>query len=103
MLASESEGLSNAVLEYMAAGLPVVATRVAGTPELVVNGETGFLVGVAAPESMADAILTLLDEPHLASRMGRAGRARIEAEFSFDRMVRETEAAYDRVLGELAE
>ena len=100
VLASRSEGLPNAVLEYMAAGLPVVATRVAGTPELVVEGRTGFLVEVDAPEQMADAILRLLDEPRLASGMGRAGRVRIEDEFSFDRMIRETQAAYRRVLSE---
>ena len=100
VLASRTEGLPNVVLEYMAGGLPVVATAVAGTPELVVDGETGFLVPPDAPDCLAEAILRLLHDPCLARRMGQAGRSRVEQQFSLERMVQETEAAYEFVLDE---
>jgi glycosyltransferase involved in cell wall biosynthesis len=68
----------------MAAGLPVVATRVGGVPELVVDGETGFLVPPADPPALAAALQRLLDEPQLRARLGAAGRARVEEHFSLD-------------------
>ncbi len=74
------EGVPNSILEAMALGLPVVATRHGGIPEAVVDGETGRLVPEHAPESLARAVLELAD-PALRERFGRAGRAKVEAEF----------------------
>ena len=100
VLASRTEGLPNVILEYMAAGLPVVATRVAGTPELVMNGETGFLVPPGSPDALAEAIAHLLNDPSLAVRMGKAGRAVVERRFSLDLMVKQTQAVYHSLLKE---
>jgi glycosyltransferase involved in cell wall biosynthesis len=82
-LPSASEGLPLAVLEAMAASLPVVATSVGGVPELVIPGETGILVGPAAkPDELVQAIEWLLDDHARAAAMGRAGRERCEKSFS---------------------
>jgi L-malate glycosyltransferase len=98
VLPSLSEGFPNAVLEAMAAGRAVVASRVGGIPEVVLDGETGLLVPAGDPAALASAILSLLADPLRAARMGQAGRARVEAMFSLDRMVQETEAVYDELL-----
>lgn len=94
-LSSNSEGLSNAVIEAMAAGLPVVATSVGGNPECVVDGETGFLTPAGDDERLADRIGRLLMDPALAHTMGEAGRARCRALFDVDTMVRRTVELYD--------
>jgi len=100
VLPSLWEGLPNALLEAMAAGLPVVATAVGGTPEVVVDGVTGFLVPPRDPQALADAILRLLRNPELRQRMGEAGRARVAAHFSIEQMVHKTEALYEQLLAE---
>jgi glycosyltransferase involved in cell wall biosynthesis len=100
VLPSLAEGFSNAILESMAAGLPMVATDVGGNREAIVEGETGFLVPPRDPETLADRILRLLGDRTLARRMGRAGRQRIETTFSLERMVSETERFYERLLQE---
>jgi L-malate glycosyltransferase len=82
---SITEGVSLTILEGMAAALPVVATRVGGTPEVVVDGETGLLVPPRDPEAMATAALWLADHSRRA-KLGRAGRQRFERLFTFDRM-----------------
>jgi len=97
VLPSLSEGLSNAVLESMAAGVPVVATRVGGTPEAVEDGVTGLLVPPRDPGALARAMCALLENRDLAERIGRAGRERIAARFSLERMVAETERLYERL------
>ncbi len=79
---STEEGLGTAILDAMAARLPVVASRAGGIPEAVRHGETGWLVPPAAPTELAGAILSLLDDPRRRIQFGEAGRARIEAEFS---------------------
>jgi len=100
VLSSDWEGMSNAVLEAMAAGLPVVATAVGGTPEVVVNGVTGLLVPPRDPDTLAQAITRLLRNPDLRREMGQAGRERVEREFSVERMVQATEALYEELVGE---
>lgn len=94
-LSSHSEGMSNAVIEAMAAGLPVVATSVGGNPECVAEGETGFLVPPGDDAALADRIGRLLARPEQALAMGAAGRARCRALFDVDVMVRRTVELYD--------
>ncbi|HEU4723707.1 MAG TPA: glycosyltransferase [Candidatus Eisenbacteria bacterium] len=95
---SRYEGMSNTILEAMAAGRPVVATAVGGTPDLVVDGETGHLVPSGDPDAMARRILELLKDVSRRAEMGRAGRARMEAVHSMPGMVR----AYAALYAELA-
>ena len=95
---SRNEGLANAIIECMAARLPVVATTVGGTPELVVDGETGLLVPPNDPRALAEALLALLRSPETARRLGAAGRRRVEEHFTVERMVTETEAVYEALL-----
>jgi glycosyltransferase involved in cell wall biosynthesis len=82
VLSSRSEGLPLSVLEAMAAGLPVVASSVGGIPELVLEGETGFLVPPGDPQRLAGAIERLLDDPPLRRRLGAAGRTRVQERFN---------------------
>lgn len=82
---SDSEGFSNAVLEYMLAGCAVVATSVGGNLELVRQGETGLLVAQDDSQALADAIGQLLADPELATRLREAARKRVELEFSWER------------------
>jgi glycosyltransferase involved in cell wall biosynthesis len=102
---SRSEGLPLAILEAMAAGLPVVATRVGGIPEAVADGETGLLVPAADPEALAAALAGLLERPEERSRLGQAGRRRAEREFSVEAMRDRYAAVYDarRVAAHLRE
>jgi glycosyltransferase involved in cell wall biosynthesis len=81
----------------MAAGLPVVATRVGGNPELVLDGRTGLLVPPENAAEIAAAIVRLLDDPDMAREFGAAGRQRIIQEFSIERMLRQTEELYLRL------
>lgn len=98
VLTSLSEGCSNAILEYMNASLPVVASRVGGNPELVVDGETGFLVQPGDAEGFAEKIVHLLENPQDATRMGRASRQRIEKQFSVSKMISDYESYYENLL-----
>lgn len=98
VLPSIVEGLPLSVLEAMAAARPVVATRVPGTDEAVLDGETGILVPPRDPEALALAIRSLLSDPGRASRLGSAGRARVIAEFSTQRMVAAVAAQYEELL-----
>lgn len=84
VLTSLSEGLSITLLESMACGLPVVATRVGGNSDVVVDGETGFLVPPRDPEAWAGGVVRLLESPDLRARMGDAGRSRVREAFSLD-------------------
>ncbi len=82
---SRHEGMPNAVLEAMSAGLPVIASRIAGNEELVVDGETGLLVPPEDANALRQALETLLGDAELRQRMGVAGRARVEERFSWRR------------------
>lgn len=84
VLPSLTEGLPNVALEAAAAAVPVVATAVGGTPEVVVNGQTGFLVPPADPTRLAARMSDLLTRPEWARAFGAAGRRRVECQFSFD-------------------
>jgi glycosyltransferase involved in cell wall biosynthesis len=91
---SVTEGMSVTILEAMAAGLPVVATRVGGNPELVEDGLSGVLVPSRSASSLRAALESLMGAPAHRSAMGAAGRARLVTEFSMDRMVQRYLAAY---------
>ncbi len=95
---SLTEGLSNVILEAMAAGIPVVATRVGGNPELVLDGRTGFLVPAENADEIANAICRLLDQPAMARAFGEAARQRVINEFSIEQMLSKTENLYLRLL-----
>ncbi|HET8575944.1 MAG TPA: glycosyltransferase [Methylomirabilota bacterium] len=97
-LPSLGEGISNALLEAMASGLPVVATRVGGNPELVEDGVTGMLVSPRSAEALAAAFDRYLSEPGLIRLHGKAGRERVLRDFSLDRMFGAYEALYARLL-----
>ncbi len=94
VLPSLSEATSNALLESMASGVPVVATRVGGNPEVVEDGVTGLLVAPRDPAALACAICQLLENRALASKLGAAGKRRVAEHFSLERAVRETERLY---------
>lgn len=97
--AAHWEGMPNVVLEAMAARLPVVATAVEGAEDLVVPGETGWLVPPKAPERLVQAILEAVDAPESARKMGRAGRVRVETEYSLHRVVSLYDDLWRRILG----
>ena len=97
VLSSLREGISNTILEAMAAGLPVVATRTGGNPELVVDGVTGFLVDPGSSDALAAAISRYLEQPGLLAVHGAAARARVEQHFSLAGMVRRYAELYDSV------
>lgn len=82
------EGMPNAVLEAMACGLPIVASRIAGHDEMVVDQKTGFLFDPKRPQDGVDAVCAVLSDSALASRMGRDGRRRVQDNFSWDEMAR---------------
>jgi sugar transferase (PEP-CTERM/EpsH1 system associated) len=96
--ASLAEGISNTILEAMATGLPVVATRVGGTPELVDDGETGLLVPPSNPTALAAPIRTYFEDRAAAARHGSAGRTKVQVRFSLDSMVAGYVEVYDGAL-----
>jgi len=97
VLASEEEGLPNAVLEAMACGRAVVSTRAAGCGEAVADGRTGRLVPVGNPDALAEAVCALLDDGDTRREMGRQGRRRAERLFSPTRLAENWERLYLRV------
>lgn len=101
VLSSKAEGLSNAVLEYMAAARPVVATDVGGIAEAVVHGETGYLVASGDDAALAERVVDLLEDPEAARRFGEAGRRRAEEHFSCELLVERTVALYEEALGRM--
>ena len=97
VLPSLSEASSNVLLEAMATGLPVVATRIGGTPALV--GDAAVLVPPGDPAALAAALLELAGNPALATRLGAAARSRALAEFGMDRMLERVDPLYRGLLG----
>jgi colanic acid/amylovoran biosynthesis glycosyltransferase len=85
VMGSFAEGLPVVLMEAMAAGVPVVATRIAGIPELVDDGQNGFLVPPGDPALAAVAVRQLLQDPELRNRFAIAGRAKVEREFDINR------------------
>jgi len=98
VLSSKAEGFANAILEYMAAGLPVVATDVGGVREAIVEGETGFIVTGGDEEKMAGRIIQVLNEEEHSRAMGLSGKAIVAERFSCDRHLRNTLELYEELL-----
>src|ERR1700694_1687040 len=96
------EGFGLVLLEAMAAGRPIVASRVATIPEVVVDGETGLLVPAGDPLALAEAVAQLADQPAVARRLGEAGRERLRRHFSLEKMVGDTELLYRELVDERA-
>jgi glycosyltransferase involved in cell wall biosynthesis len=99
---SHLEGLGTAMLDAMALGKPVVATRTGGIPEVVQDGITGLLVPPRDPQALADALRYLLHHPERRQAFGRAGRQRVEQYFMVEHMALHTLQAYARVLADAA-
>jgi glycosyltransferase involved in cell wall biosynthesis len=98
VLSSTNEGFSNVIMESMAAGKPVVATNVGGSREMVTDGVTGYLVPPADSQSMANAIIDLLENPDKAMAMGSAGRDVVKERFTVKTMVKKYEELYFSLL-----
>ena len=98
VLPSKAEGLPNAVLEYLAAGLPTVASRVGGNAEIVQDCKTGLLVPPEDPPALAEALLRLLRDPGFAANLGNNGREYVTSQFSFRRMIENTDQLYTELL-----
>jgi glycosyltransferase involved in cell wall biosynthesis len=95
---SETEGVSNVLLEASACGLPLIATRAGGNSEIIREGENGFLVDIRDNEAIAERALTLLRDPVLRKAMGLKGRQLMEEKFSVSRMVNNYERLYEGLL-----
>lgn len=102
VMSSITEGLGSAVLEAMACGKPVVATLAGGLPEAVVHEQTGLLVPPRDSAALAAAILKLLEQPAVRDDLGRAGRARVERQFSIEQLVTRTAQVYEERLAQSA-
>jgi glycosyltransferase involved in cell wall biosynthesis len=98
VLPSRWEGLPLVLLEAMACRKPIVASRVTGNVDVVVDGVTGFLVPNGVPPALAEKIVLLLQDARLRDELGRQGRERVEQEFSLERMLAQTRAVYQDVL-----
>jgi len=93
LLSSISEGSSNSLLEYMAARLPIIATKVGGTPEII-DDQTGILIPPKSPEKIHESIIKLLENPQLGSNLGNKARQKVEKKFVLNQMIKDTEKGY---------
>jgi len=98
VLSSKAEGFSNSILEYMAAGKPVVATDVGGAKEVISEGTTGYLVKSGDDREMANRIIQLLSNPVMSESMGQRGREIVKDRFSIEAQLKNTESLYERLL-----
>jgi glycosyltransferase involved in cell wall biosynthesis len=98
VLGSAHEGFANVIVEAMASGLPVVATRVGGAPEVIEEGITGFMVPPRNPELLAERVGRLLADPCLRETMGLAGYVRAARDFSLQSMVSRYEKLYAEIM-----
>jgi len=98
VLPSKAEGLPNAILEYLSTGLATVASNVGGNVEIIKDGETGLLVPPQDSEALATALLRLLRHPDLASRLARNGHEYVRQNFSFERLIADTDKLYTEIL-----
>jgi glycosyltransferase involved in cell wall biosynthesis len=98
VLSSKAEGFANAILEYMAAGLPVVATNVGGAREAIAEDQTGYTVPSGDDEAMAQRIIYLLNSPERARMMGERGRLIVAEKFSCERHLQNTLELYEELL-----
>jgi len=98
VLPSQAEGISNTILEAMATGLPIVATDVGGTPELVNHNETGFLVPASSPKKMAEALLQLIGDSEKRQQQGENSYQRVLNNFSIQAMVDKYVKVYDLLI-----
>jgi glycosyltransferase involved in cell wall biosynthesis len=101
-ISSKSEGFSNAILEYMAAGLPVVATDVGGNPEAIEDGITGYLIREHTPEAFSAPIIDLLRDPGRRATMGRRSLERCQRKFSIEVYLRNLERYYSGLASQAA-
>ena len=100
VLCSESEGSSNALIEYMQAGRPIICTDTGGNPELVQDRKNGFLVPVGDVHRLADRLVSLLSDKALAQRLGEAARETVRSRYSLTRMIAQQMHCYDDVLSD---
>jgi glycosyltransferase involved in cell wall biosynthesis len=94
-----AEGISNSIMEYMALGKPVIATRVGGNKELILEEETGFLIRHHDIDALVDKLNCLLDNPGLREKMGKSGQDRIQRIFNIEKMVRNFVDIYNQLAG----
>jgi len=99
ILASSYEGQSNAIMEAMSAGIPIVASDIPGNRDLVVDGETGFLVNVGDRATLAQKALLILGDVELEKKLGLAGKERMLRDFSIEKMVERHEELYRSLMG----
>jgi glycosyltransferase involved in cell wall biosynthesis len=97
LLPSRGEGLSNALLEAMAMGLPVVATHVSGTPDVVTNEKDGLLIPPESSEALADAMKRIILDPALRHQLGQNARRRVEDEYSMEHVAGQYSDLYSRL------
>jgi glycosyltransferase involved in cell wall biosynthesis len=95
---SRHEGMPNAVLEAMSSGLPVVATRIAGSEELVLDGETGFLVPSENVDELREALRKILTDPELRKKMGSASRMRVEQNYTWKKVAEAYQTALEQAV-----
>ena len=100
VMSSVQEGLGTAVLDALAAAVPVVATNTGGLPEIIHDGKTGRLVAPGEPEALADGIVEMLTRVEAAKAMADEGRAMVQNYFSIDAMVDKNIEVYQRVLAD---
>ena len=98
VLPSMAEGLPNAVLEYLAAGLPTIASNVGGNAEVIQNDASGLLVPPGDAGALAQALLKVLRDPELARRLASAGQEHVRRNFSFERMIEQVDQLYTELL-----